>query len=73
MTAEKAIAYIKAAAKSAELCRKRGELPSGASRARVTTANARWANHAEERDRLGKDLPDEFTTAVMKHLNGSSL
>jgi hypothetical protein len=39
-------------AKSARLCAARAALPPGSSRARVTTANARWARAAEERDRL---------------------
>ena len=30
----------------------RAALPPGSSRARVTTANARWARAAEERDRI---------------------
>lgn len=31
-------------------------LPAGSSRARVTTANARWADAAGERDRLANEL-----------------
>lgn len=30
----------------------RANLPAGSSRARVTSANAKWARKAEERDRL---------------------
>lgn len=33
----------------------RSNLSPGTSRARVTTANARWARHAEERDRALAD------------------
>ena len=42
----------RANAKSIRLCQARADLPPGTSRARVTTANARWARAAEERDRL---------------------
>lgn len=34
----------------------RSKLPPGSSRARVTTANARWARAAEHRDRLLREL-----------------
>lgn len=37
--------------KSLKACSARGALPAGSTRARVTTANARWANAAEFRDR----------------------
>lgn len=40
--------------KSARLAEARSALPAGSSRARVTTANARWARAAEERDRLAR-------------------
>jgi hypothetical protein len=36
---------------SERACRARAALPPGSSRARVTTANARWACAAEARDR----------------------
>lgn len=36
----------------------RAALPTGSSRARVTGANARWAAHAEARDRLTRWLDD---------------
>lgn len=36
----------------------RAALPPGSSRARVTTANARWARHAEERDRLERQIAE---------------
>lgn len=42
----------KAQAKSLKCAAARHALPPGSSRARVTTANARWASAAEERDRL---------------------
>ena len=45
-----------AAAKSKRLCLARAELPPGSSRARVTTANARWKGAAEERERLEAEL-----------------
>lgn len=34
----------------------RASLPPGSSRARVTTANARWMRKAEHRDRLARQL-----------------
>ena len=40
-------AFAKSAAKASEA---RAALPAGSSRARVTTANARWARAAEARD-----------------------
>jgi hypothetical protein len=43
----------KASAKAAE---RRAALPPGSSRARVTTANARWATAAEHRDRCSARL-----------------
>lgn len=63
-TAAALIAYVRAAdaAHRASLARK--ALPAGSTRAKVTTANARWTAQAEERDRLGKDLPTDFTRAV---------
>lgn len=42
----------KAQAKSLKCAAARHRLPIGSSRARVTTANARWASAAEERDKL---------------------
>ena len=36
----------------AKASKARQALPAGSSRARVTTANARWARHCEQRDRL---------------------
>jgi len=48
--------FEQAAMKSMRLCRARSELPAGSTRARITTANARWARAAEERGRLAKLL-----------------
>lgn len=42
----------KAQAKSTRAMGVRGRLPAGSTRARVTTANARWMAAAEERDRI---------------------
>jgi len=36
----------------------RRSLPPGSTRARVTTANARWSSAAEERDRVQRKLDD---------------
>lgn len=45
-----------ARARSAKLAERRAALPPGASRARVTSANAKWARAAEHRDRLERRL-----------------
>lgn len=37
---------------SLKACKARGDLPIGASRARLTTANARWMRASEYRDRI---------------------
>ena len=50
--------YAAAHARSLRLAAVRAALPPGSSRARVTTANARWARAAEERDRLAKVIAD---------------
>jgi len=39
---------------------RRRDLPAGSSRAKVTTANARWSTAAEERDRIWGALRSEF-------------
>lgn len=53
-------AYLQAVEASRKACEARGRLPHGSSRAKVTTANARWARAAEHRDRLAERLtPDE--------------
>lgn len=45
-----------AAAKSAKLAEARSNLPPGSSRARVTTANAKWTRAAEAREGLATRL-----------------
>lgn len=42
---------VRAERASLVACIKRGSLPHGSSRARVTSANADWANKAERRDK----------------------
>lgn len=49
--------YSKAAAKAAEA---RSRLPAGSSRARVTSANARWARAAEARDARERSLREQW-------------
>lgn len=49
--------YAKSAAKAAEA---RSKLPAGSTRARVTTANARWARAAEARDNRERELRAQF-------------
>jgi len=44
--------YQRAHEKSLRLATARMNLPSGSSRARITTANAKWSIAAEHRDRL---------------------
>jgi len=44
----------------------RAALPPGSTRARVTTANARWARAAEERDRVAAQLTAEWEAAQEK-------
>ena len=44
----------------------RRNLPAGSSRAAVTTANARWMNHAENRDRLEKELDPARAKAIAR-------
>lgn len=70
MTASQAIAYIRATEASLRASTARCDLPPGSSRAKVTSANARWTGAAEERDRLGADLPADFTAAIQRHLEG---
>ncbi|MDF2815721.1 MAG: hypothetical protein K0Q81_1921, partial [Paenibacillus sp.] len=55
------VAADKASKKAAEV---RANLGIGASRARVTSANARWARAAEERDRISDKL-DQLKQGVM--------
>jgi aspartate aminotransferase-like enzyme len=49
-------AYRAAVRASEKATEARAALPPGASRARVTTANARWMRHAEARDHLRREL-----------------
>lgn len=42
---------------------RRRDLPPGSTRARVTTANARWMQAAEERDRIKEEL-DELGVTI---------
>jgi len=51
---ERELARAEVASKKA--CEARGALPTGTSRARITTANARWMRAAEYRDRLRAKL-----------------
>ena len=54
-------AYLAAYRASVKAAKARADLPAGSSRARVTTANARWKSAAEERDRLEAYVkPDEL-------------
>ena len=68
MTAAQMITYIRAAEASVKASQARADLPPGSSRAKVTSANARWASMAEERERLAVGLPVDFTEAVALHL-----
>ncbi len=55
--------YRAACLASAKASATRANLPPGASRAKVTSANAAWKSHAEERERLGALLtPTERAT-----------
>lgn len=56
----------RAAAKSTKASEARAALPPGSTRARVTTANARWARAAEERDRVAAQLTAEWEAAQEK-------
>ncbi len=51
--------YLAAVSASRKAGEARAALPNGASRARVTTANARWFRAAEHRDRLEAILTNE--------------
>lgn len=50
---------VRAATKASE---SRSRLPPGSSRARVTTANSRWARAAEARDRRERELREQWGT-----------
>lgn len=51
---EKSLAQAQAA--SLRWADRRGALPAGSTRARVTSANAKWARSAEHRDRISDQL-----------------
>jgi hypothetical protein len=51
-------ALKRATLKSAQLAEQRSRMPPGSSRARVTTANAKWSRAAEERERLERELAE---------------
>ena len=57
-------AYRAACAASAKASAVRRDLPPGSSRAKVTTANARWSSAAEERERIGATLTLDERAAV---------
>jgi len=44
--------------KSEKAAAARRALPAGSSRAKVTSVNAKWKRHAEERDRLGRAIAE---------------
>lgn len=50
--------WEKAVAASEKAAAARADLGPGATRARVTTANAKWARQAENRDRLAAELEE---------------
>jgi hypothetical protein len=56
--------YRAACRASAKASAARANLPPGASRAKVTSANATWKSHAEERERLGALLTPTERAAV---------
>lgn len=63
-TAADLIAYIRAEEASLRASIVRRDLPPGSTRAKVTTANARWANAAEDRDRKGERIPTALRIAI---------
>ena len=56
--------YRSACMASHKASRARADLPIGSSRAKVTSANARWRCAAEERDRLAELLPVDVRAVV---------
>jgi hypothetical protein len=52
--------YIAAEAKVAKTSAARRDLPPGSSRAKVTTANARWSTACEHRDRIERALREDY-------------
>lgn len=61
---------VDAERRSLRACNARGSLPYGSSRAKVTTANARWARAAEERDRAEIALRDSVIAAGLVSPDG---
>lgn len=61
------VTNAKASEKAAEA---RSRLPAGSSRAKVTTANARWARAAEARDARERWLRDEYRGRNEAHERG---
>lgn len=59
--------YIDLEAKSARAAEARSRLEPGSSRARVTTANARWARAAESRD-LAQQAAERTILSLVKVL-----
>ena len=56
--------YIDAQAASTRAQDARGAMPGGSTRARVTTANARWAQLAEGRDRVKEHVERHLAELV---------
>lgn len=65
-------AYLAAERASARAADARAALPIGSTRARVTTANARWKSAAEERDRLWSALSPDDQARAVELLRGQS-
>lgn len=55
--------YVRLTKKASKLSLARFDLPAGSSRARVTTANARWMRAAEARDLRERQLRAAFEAA----------
>ena len=64
-------AFLKAQQASLKASEARRLLPSGSSRARITTANARWARAAEERDRLELEIPEIYRPVLRGMVEGN--
>lgn len=54
--AQRAAAYAQAQGASLRAAEARGALEAGSSRARITSANAKWMRAAEHRDRAWRNL-----------------
>lgn len=61
-------ALLAAERASARAAAARSRLPPGSSRARVTSANAKWSRAAEHRDRLARELA-EMTEMVDREMS----